>query len=136
MTVEEAVQLVIQTGAIGRGGEIFILDMGEQIKIVDLAKNLIILSGLELDENISIEFIGLRPGEKLYEETIHNAERDRATKYDKIYITQPDDFDSPHLRKDIKELEKLANIMAGDKIVQKMREMAPSFKKRRVGGEG
>ncbi|GAG30528.1 unnamed protein product, partial [marine sediment metagenome] len=104
------------------------LDMGEQIKIVDLAKNLITLSGLELGENISIEFIGLRPGEKLYEETLHNVERDKATKHDKIYITQPDDFEPRQLRRDIKELEKLANVMAGERIVEKMKEMVPNFK--------
>jgi len=136
MTVGEAIQLVIQAGAIGNGGEIFILDMGEQIKIIDLAKNLIILSGLELDENISIEFIGLRPGEKLYEETLHNIEKDKATKHDKIYITQPDEFDPHQLRRDIKELEKLANVMAEKKIVEKIKEIIPTFKRREEFNEG
>ncbi|MEA3560878.1 MAG: nucleoside-diphosphate sugar epimerase/dehydratase [Candidatus Omnitrophota bacterium] len=128
MTIEEAAQLVIQAGAIGKGGEIFILDMGEQIKIVDLAKNLITLSGLELDKDISIKFIGLRPGEKLYEEPLHNAERDTATKHNKIYITQPDDFDPKILRRDIKRLERLANIMAEDEIIKKMKEIVPTFR--------
>ncbi len=127
MSVKEAAQLVLQAGAIGKGGEIFILDMGEQIKIADLAKSLITLSGLEVDKDISIKFIGLRPGEKLYEETLHNIERDKATKHDKIYITQPNDFDPGKLRRDIKELEALANIMAGDKIIRKMQEMIPSY---------
>jgi FlaA1/EpsC-like NDP-sugar epimerase len=127
MTVGEAAQLVIQAGAIGKGGEVFILDMGEQIKIVDLARSLITLSGLELDKDISIRFIGLRPGEKLYEEPLHNVERDRATRHDKIYITQPDDFDSRKLRRDIKELERLANLMAQAKIIEKMKEIIPSY---------
>ena len=127
MSVKEATQLVLQAGALGKGGEIFVLDMGEQIKIADLAKSLITLSGFEIDRDISIKFIGLRPGEKLYEETLLNIERDKATKYDKIYITQPNDFDPAKLRRDIKELEALANIMAGDKIIRKMKEMVPSY---------
>jgi len=69
MTIPEACQLVMQAGAMAEGGEIFVLDMGDPVKIVDLAKKLIKLSGLELDKDIKIEFTGLRPGEKLYEET-------------------------------------------------------------------
>ena len=127
MTVQEAAQLVIQAGSIGKGGEIFILDMGERIKIVDLAKNLITLSGLEIDKDISIKFVGLRPGEKLYEEILHDKERDQATKHNKIFITKSDVFDSTKLHKDIKELENLANIMDEDKIIKKMKEMVPSY---------
>ncbi|PIU52118.1 nucleoside-diphosphate sugar epimerase [Candidatus Desantisbacteria bacterium CG07_land_8_20_14_0_80_39_15] len=127
MTVQEAAQLVIQAGSIGKGGEIFILDMGERIKIVDLAKNLITLSGLEIDKDISIKFVGLRPGEKLYEEILHDKERDQATKHNKIFITQPEVFDTAKLHKDIKELENLANIMDEDKIIKKMKEMVPSY---------
>ena len=127
MSVKEAAQLVLQAGAIGNGGEIFILDMGEQIKIVDLAKSLITLSGLEVGKDISVKFIGLRPGEKLYEETLLNIEKDKATKYEKIYITQPNDFNPTKLRKDIKQLEELANIMTGDKIIRKMKEMVPAY---------
>lgn len=127
MTVQEAVRLVIQAGAIGRGGEIFVLDMGEQIKIVDLAKELISLSGLEIDKDITIKFVGLRPGEKLYEETLHDMEKDRATKHDKIFVTSPDVFDPGKLRRDIKDLEGLARIMAEDKIVEKLKKMIPSY---------
>ena len=127
MTVQEAAQLVIQAGSIGKGGETFILDMGERIKIVDLAKNLITLSGLEIDKDISIKFVGLRPGEKLYEEILHDKERDQSTKHNKIFITQPDVFDPAKLRKDIKELENLANIMDEDKIIKQMKEMVPSY---------
>ena len=127
MTADEAAQLVIQAGAIGKGGEIFILDMGEQIKIVDLAKNLITLSGFEPGEDIEIKFIGLRRGEKMQEETLLDIEHDKATKHDKIYIAQPDDFNPHQLNKDIKTLERLANLMAKDKIIEKIKEMVPTY---------
>ncbi|MCP4652295.1 MAG: polysaccharide biosynthesis protein [Candidatus Omnitrophica bacterium] len=127
MAVSEAAQLVIQAGAIGKGGEIFILDMGEQIKIVDLAKELITLSGLRPDEDIAIEFIGLRRGEKLYEEMLHNAEEDKTTKHDKIYIAQPNDFDSRKLQMKIKELESLAGKMDAEKTVKIIKELVPHY---------
>lgn len=123
MSVKEAVALVLQAAAIGKGGEIFILDMGEQIKIVDLAKNLINLSGLKPDVDISIKFIGMRPGEKLYEETLLDTEKDKATKYNKIFVAQPNNFDSKQLRKDVKYLERLARLMDEQKIYQKIKEM-------------
>ena len=123
MSVKEAVSLVLQAGAIGKGGEIFILDMGEQIKIIDIAKNLIALSGLKLDKDILIDFIGLRPGEKLSEEILLNIEKDKVTKHDKIYITQPSDFDSAKLHRQIKELEQLSTIMDKDKIISKIKEI-------------
>ena len=106
MAASEAAQLVMQAGAIGKGGEILILDMGEQIKILDLAKNLITLSGLKPDEDVEIKFIGLRPGEKMYEETLLDIEHDKATKHNKIYIAQPNSFDPIQLRKDIKILDR------------------------------
>jgi len=89
MTIPEAVQLVIQAGAMANGGEIFILDMGEPVKIVDLARDMIRLSGLEPDIDIKIEFTGLRPGEKLFEEMLLNEEGITATKYKKIHIVKP-----------------------------------------------
>ncbi len=128
MSVYEAVRLVLQAGVIGKGGEIFILDMGEQIKIVDLARNLITLSGLKPDKDIAIKFIGLRPGEKLREETLHNSEKDKVTKHNKIYITQPNNFDSRKLRVQIRELEKLAKVRNDQAIIKKIREIVPSFK--------
>jgi len=123
MSIKEAVSLILQAGAIGKGGEIFILDMGEQIKVVDIAKNLVALSGLKLGKDISIEIIGLRPGEKLSEEILLNAEKDRVTKHNKIYITQPNDFNPVNLRRQIKELERLVNIMDEDKIILKIKEI-------------
>jgi FlaA1/EpsC-like NDP-sugar epimerase len=127
MAVSEAAQLVMQAGAIGKGGEVLILDMGEQIKILDLAKNLITLSGLKPYEDVEIKFIGLRPGEKMYEETLLDTEHDKATKHDKIYIAQLDSFDTIQLRKDVKVLERLANLMDEGKIIEKIKEMVPSY---------
>lgn len=86
MTIPEAVQLVIQAGAFGRGGEIFVLDMGEPVKIVDLARDMIVLSGLKPDEDIKIEYIGLRPGEKLYEELFCDSENLKVTRHERIFI--------------------------------------------------
>lgn len=127
MSIPEAAQLVIQAGALGNGGEIFILDMGEQIKIVDIARELVTLSGFKIGQDIEIKYIGLRPGEKLYEEILLNAEKDKVTKHDKIYVTQPKDFDAGKLRRKIKELERLANIMDGDKIKEKIKELIPTY---------
>ncbi len=123
MSVDEACQLVLQAGSMGKAGEIFILDMGEQIKILDLAKELITLYGFKPDEDIKIEIIGLRPGEKLYEETLLDTERDKATKEEKIYIAQSLHFDPRALRHDIKELEKLINVMDGPGVVKKLKEI-------------
>ncbi len=132
MAPREAAQLVLQAGAIGKGGEVFILDMGEQIKIEDLAKNLITLSGFEPGEDIEIKFIGLRPGEKMHEEMLLDAEHDQATKHDQIYITQPKEFDPVKLRRNIKVLQRLSETMNNEKIVAKIKEMVPFYD--RVGG--
>ncbi len=123
MSINEASQLVLQAGGMGKAGEIFILDMGEQIKVLDLAKELVALYGLKLGEDIKIKFIGLRPGEKLFEETLLNSEKDKATKANKIYIAQSDYFDPRVLRRKIKELEKIAKVMDGPGTVKKMREI-------------
>jgi len=127
MSVSEAALLVLQAGAIGKGGEIFILDMGEQLKIVDLARNLIVLSGLEPEKDIAIKFTGLRPGEKISEETLLDTEHDKVTKYDKIFVASAEDFDPAKLRRDIKELENLANTMQEDKIISKIKQMIPEY---------
>ncbi len=123
MSIKEAVLLVLQAGAIGTGGEIFILDMGEQIKIVDLARDLVALSGLELGKDILIEYIGLRPGEKIKEELLLDKDKDKITKHDKIYISQADDFDVVALRKQMKALEGYVNSMDKERVVKKMKEI-------------
>ncbi len=123
MSINEAAQLVLQAGSMGKSGEIFILDMGEQIKIMDLAREMIILYGLKPDEDIKIEYIGLRPGEKLFEETLLDMEKDKATKADKIYIAKLSHFDSKALHRKIKDLEKSAKIMDNSGIVNKLKEI-------------
>ncbi len=86
MTIPEAVQLVLQAAALGRGGEIFVLDMGQPVRIADLARDLIRLSGLEPDRDIQIQFTGLRPGEKLYEEMFSPCEEHTRTEHEKIFV--------------------------------------------------
>ncbi len=109
MLIPEACELVLQAGAIGTGGEIFILDMGEPIKIVDLAQKMVELSGRD---DITIEFCGLRPGEKLYEELLIN-DSDGSTKYDSITVAEPTRYDIDKLNEDIRNL-----VECNDKIVQ------------------
>jgi FlaA1/EpsC-like NDP-sugar epimerase len=127
MSVTEAVQLVLQAGALGSGGEIFILDMGEQIKIYDLAENIIVLSGFKPHDDIEIKVTGLRPGEKLFEETLHDTEKDLATRNDKIFVTDPGKFEIKRLIKDIKELDSYAKAMDERAIIRKIRSMVPVY---------
>ncbi len=117
MLIPEACELVLQAGAIGSGGEIFILDMGEPIKIVDLAKKMIELSGRD---DITIEFTGLRPGEKLYEELLID-ESDAQTQYKSITVARPTLYDREQLNKDIEEL-----VNSNDKL-KKLKEIVPEF---------
>ncbi|GAB6045573.1 UDP-N-acetylglucosamine 4,6-dehydratase (configuration-retaining) [Caminibacter profundus] len=120
MLIPEACQLVLQAGSMAENGEIFILDMGEPVKIVDLAKKMLKLSGR--DEN-NIEFIGLRPGEKLYEELLIN-EAEKKTKYESIFIAKPTIIDIEELNKDIEELVKLTD---KKEIVKKLKEIVVEF---------
>jgi len=117
MLIPEACELVLQAGSIGKGGEIFILDMGQPIKIVDLAKKMIELSGAE---NIEIKFSGLRPGEKLYEELLIN-DTDAKTQYDSITVASKTHYEIAKLNQDIFEL-----ISCDDKLA-KLREIVPEF---------
>ena len=106
MTIPEAVQLVIQAGALGRGGEIFVLDMGEPVKIIDLARDMIILSGLKPDQDIRIDFTGLRPGEKLYEELFSDRENFALTRHERIFIAPDTDRSVEEIKEELKQLEK------------------------------
>ena len=111
MTIPEAVQLIIQAGGMAGGGEIFVLDMGKPVKIIDLAHNLIRLSGFEPDIDIKVNIIGLRPGEKLYEELLLDEEGMKETKHEKIFIAKPIFTDLKQLTL---ELEVLKDILLGD----------------------
>lgn len=108
MTIPEAVSLVLQAGAYAKGGEIFVLDMGEPVKIVDLARNLIRLSGFKPGEDIKIKFTGLRPGEKLYEELLMAEEGLRKTENQRIFIGNPLPVDPDSFRKKLDELDEMA----------------------------
>lgn len=122
MTIPEAVSLVLQAGAYAKGGEIFILDMGEPVKILDLAKNLIQLSGYNVNEDIKIEFTGLRPGEKLYEELLMKEEGLQDTPNKRIHIGRPIEFDPEWYQKQLDFLYEIANQDRKDikKLVEKI----------------
>lgn len=126
MTIPEAVSLVLQAGALAKGGEIFVLDMGEPVKILDLAKNLIRLSGYKPFEDIAIEFTGLRPGEKLYEELLMSEEGLKETENKLIHIGRPIEFDEEKFRRQLEELKEIADQDSG-KIRQKVREIVPTY---------
>ena len=111
MTIQEACQLVLQAGAMANGGEIFVLDMGEPVKIIDLARDLIKLSGFEPDVDIKIEIVGLRPGEKLYEELLINSPNIEKTKHNKIFIEECMDLD---YQQTIPPIEKLREFLDSD----------------------
>lgn len=126
MTIPEAVSLVLQAGAYAKGGEIFILDMGEPVKILDLAKNLIRLSGYEPDVDIPIVFTGLRPGEKLYEELLMSEEGMQDTPNKLIHIGKPIVFDQDQFLLQLDELYKIAN-QDTDEIKQAVKAIVPTY---------
>ena len=127
MTIPEAARLVIQAGGMAHGGEIFILDMGEPVKIVDLARNLIRLSGLEPDVDIKIEYTGLRPGEKLYEELLLDSEGGcQKTSHELIYIGKPIPFDENTFLNDLEALREVAG-MDNVKMVQLVHRLVPTY---------
>ena len=128
MTIPEAVSLVLEAGAIARGGEIFVLNMGEAVKILDLAKNLITLSGLEPDVDIKIEFTGLRPGEKLYEEILMDEEGLRETVKSKIYIGQPIEVDEGEFFDKLRYLKKVADEEVEDEVRYVIKELVPTYR--------
>lgn len=134
MTLPEASQLVIQAGALGRGGEVFVLDMGEPIKVLDLAEELIRLSGFEVSEDIEIKIVGLRPGEKLFEELLTEEEKSGVlgdSGHEKIFIAKVEEVDGEKLGKDVRELEVLAREMDSEGIVRKLQEMVPNYQPNR-----
>lgn len=126
MTIPEAVSLVLQAGAYAKGGEIFVLDMGEPVKIADLAKNLIRFSGFKVGEDIEIKYTGLRPGEKLYEELLMDEEGLQATDNNLIHIGKPIDMNEAVFMRQLKEL-KAASDKDSELIRQMVKEMVPTY---------
>ncbi len=128
MTIPEACQLVLEAGSMGNGGEIFVFDMGQPVKIADLARKMIKLSGLEPDEDIKIEYSGLRPGEKLYEELLNNAENTLQTYHEKILIAKTRTIEYASLSVQIDSLITPAQQQESVTfVVQAMKELVPEF---------
>jgi FlaA1/EpsC-like NDP-sugar epimerase len=128
MTIPEACQLVLEAGTMGNGGEIYIFDMGKPVKIIDLARKMIKLAGYLPEKDIKIKIVGLRPGEKLYEELLNDSSKTIATYHEKIMIAEEiqDEFESLHA--DINDLIANVNYLENDEIVRKMKNIVPEFK--------
>lgn len=131
MTIPEAAQLVLQAASYAKGGEIFVLDMGEPVKIYDLARNLIRLSGYRPDIDIKIEFCGLRPGEKLYEELLMDEEGLTETSHNKIFIGKPIDIDMERLKLMLKKLEIVETSDDNEAIKDAVAEVVPTYVRRK-----
>lgn len=127
MTIPEACRLVIEAGTLGNGGEIFVFDMGKPVKIVDLAKNMIRLAGFVPNKDIQIEFTGLRPGEKLYEELLNQKEKTLPTKNKKIMIAKVREFPFEQVSEDVEELIKMSYQSKPFSTVQLMKQLVPEF---------
>lgn len=127
MTIPEAVQLVIQAGAMAKGGEIFILDMGEPVKIIDLARDLIRLSGFNPDLDMPIKVTGLRPGEKLFEELLLDEEGVSSTKHNKIFVGQPISRDYRLLVRSLEEVRKLINDGTEEQVIEYIKTIVPNY---------
>ncbi|MEI7663781.1 MAG: nucleoside-diphosphate sugar epimerase/dehydratase, partial [Bacteroidota bacterium] len=128
MTIPEACQLVLEAGAYGQGGEIFVFDMGKSVKILDLAKKMIQLSGLTLNKDIQIKFIGLRPGEKLYEELLNIEENTIPTHHPLILAAKVRPYDLAEVIADIDELTAMVPNRNNFDIIRKMKAMVPEYK--------
>ena len=126
MTIPEAVSLVLEAGAYAKNGQIFVLNMGDPVRIADLAKNMIRLSGYEPEKEIKIKYIGLRPGEKLYEELLMNEEGMQTTENSRIFIGRQIAFDEKVFREQIKELAKEAENECPD-ICERVKRMVPEY---------
>ena len=127
MTIPEACQLVLEAGAMGEGGEIYVFDMGESVKIIDLAHQMIKLSGLEVGKDIEIKFTGLRPGEKLYEELLNKEEDTLTTHHPQIKRAKVRSYDVTTISSEISELIDLFDRQDNDKLVEKMKTIVPEY---------
>lgn len=129
MTIQEAAQLVIQAGGFAEGGEIFVLDMGRPVKIVDLARDLITLSGYKPDVEIRIDYVGLRPGEKLYEELLIDETTLTTTEHEKIFVEKPKDVDMEFVEESIKEFMGV-DYMSKEEIIKLIQRKVPTYKRK------
>lgn len=127
MTISEACQLVLEAATMGNGGEIFVFDMGKSVKIFDLAKNMIILSGLRYPEDIDIKITGLRPGEKIYEELLADGENTRPTYHDKIMIAKTKDIDVLTVSDKISNLCTVNSKSQTLEIVSLIKDLVPEY---------
>ncbi|WP_127579939.1 polysaccharide biosynthesis protein [Paenibacillus koleovorans] len=127
MTIPEAVQLVIQSCALTEGGEIFVLDMGKPVKISDLAKDLIMLSGLEPNKDVKIEYTGIRPGEKLFEEILSGEEGTQATKHDRIYIGKAREVNYEHVVQMTESLERIESSLTSQDFRRILKMYVPEY---------
>lgn len=128
MTIPEACRLVLEAGSMGKGGEIFIFDMGKSVRIVELAKKMIRLSGLIPNQDIAIEYSGLRPGEKLYEELLNASELTIPTHHEKIMVAKVREYAFLKVKEDVDELIHLSSGFNDRQVVIKMKELVPEFK--------
>lgn len=128
MTIPEACQLVLQAGTMGQGGEIYVFDMGQPVRILTLAEKMIRLSGLEPYQDIDIKITGLRPGEKLFEELLNDSSTSLPTHHPKIMISKVPPEDFPALKKKVKEIIKTATMHKDKKVVRLLKDLVPEFK--------
>ena len=127
MTIKEACQLVLEASSMGDGGEIFVFDMGESIKIIDLAHKMIQLAGLKIDKDIKIKIIGLRPGEKMFEETLNINESTSKTHHPKILIGKVSVVNLSEINKSIEKLIMFIKTQQNDEIIKQMKEIIPEY---------
>jgi len=127
MTIPEACQLVLQAGTMGNGGEIYVFDMGKPVRILDLAKKMIQLSGLEPYEDIDIRITGLRPGEKLYEELLNDSSTALPTHHPKIMVSKTKIEKFEDLKRQVKEIIKLATRGKNEEVVKLLKDIVPEF---------
>ena len=128
MTIPEACQVVLEAGAMGNGGEIYIFDMGKPVKIIDLARKMIKLAGFVPEKEIKIKIVGLRPGEKLYEELLNDSSKTLPTYHEKIMIAQELQEEFDDLNDEIIDLIHKANFLESDDIVMQMKKIVPEFR--------
>jgi FlaA1/EpsC-like NDP-sugar epimerase len=128
MTIKEACQLVLEASSMGDGGEIFVFDMGKSMKIIDLAHKMIQLAGLEVEKDIGIKIVGLRPGEKMYEETLNNSEETLKTHHPKIQIGKVAQVNLEELNKTIENLNSFVSLQKNNEIIMQMKQIIPEYK--------